>query len=201
MCCSAAWWRPPGCRSSKRCCWWPPHSSSSLLCGRLMDSHCPVSCRTSWRIRKCRRGWLTLLGDPAKIDVGGRARARDSSNRACTSRHRSIRSAWGMALVFGTAGLPHILMRFFTVRSAQQARKSVVWAMVIIGGFYLLTLFLGFGAAKLVGPGRHCRRSMPAATWRRRCWRSTLAAARTPSSAISCWHSFRRWLLPPSSRW
>jgi cation/acetate symporter len=44
-------------------------------------------------------------------------------------------------------------MRFFTVRSAQQARKSVVWAMVVIGGFYLLTLFLGFGAAKLVGPG------------------------------------------------
>ena len=58
----------------------------------------------------------------------------------------------GMALVFGTAGLPHILMRFFTVPTAQQARKSVVWAMAIIGGFYVLTLFLGFGAAKLVGP-------------------------------------------------
>jgi cation/acetate symporter len=58
----------------------------------------------------------------------------------------------GLALVFGTAGLPHILMRFFTVRSALQARQSVVWAMVVIGGFYLLTLFLGFGAAKLVGP-------------------------------------------------
>jgi cation/acetate symporter len=57
-----------------------------------------------------------------------------------------------MALVFGTAGLPHILMRFFTVRSAQQARRSVLWAMAIIGGFYVLTLFLGFGAAKLVGP-------------------------------------------------
>ncbi len=59
----------------------------------------------------------------------------------------------GMALVFGTAGLPHILMRFFTVRTAQQARHSVVWAMVIIGGFYVLTLFLGFGAALHVGPG------------------------------------------------
>jgi cation/acetate symporter len=59
----------------------------------------------------------------------------------------------GMALVFGTAGLPHILMRFFTVPTAQQARKSVVWAMAIIGGFYVLTLFLGFGAARLVGPG------------------------------------------------
>jgi cation/acetate symporter len=58
----------------------------------------------------------------------------------------------GMALVFGTAGLPHILMRFFTVPTAQEARKSVVWAMVVIGGFYVLTLFLGFGAAHHVGP-------------------------------------------------
>ena len=58
----------------------------------------------------------------------------------------------GMALVFGTAGLPHILMRFFTVPNAQEARKSVVWAMAIIGGFYVLTLFLGFGAAMYVGP-------------------------------------------------
>lgn len=57
----------------------------------------------------------------------------------------------GMALVFGTAGLPHILMRFFTVPNAQEARKSVVWAMAIIGGFYVLTLFLGFGAAIHVG--------------------------------------------------
>jgi cation/acetate symporter len=60
----------------------------------------------------------------------------------------------GMALVFGTAGLPHILMRFFTVPTAQAARKSVIWAMAIIGGFYVLTLFLGFGAAKLVGPAQ-----------------------------------------------
>ena len=58
----------------------------------------------------------------------------------------------GMALVFGTAGMPHILMRFFTVPNAQEARKSVVWAMAIIGGFYVLTLFLGMGAAMKVGP-------------------------------------------------
>jgi cation/acetate symporter len=57
----------------------------------------------------------------------------------------------GMALVLGTAGLPHILMRFFTVPTAQQARKSVIWAMGIIGGFYVLTLFLGTGAAMKVG--------------------------------------------------
>ena len=57
----------------------------------------------------------------------------------------------GMALVFGTAGLPHILMRFFTVPNAKQARLSVIWAMVIIGGFYLLTLIIGNGAAINVG--------------------------------------------------
>ncbi len=58
----------------------------------------------------------------------------------------------GMALVLGTAGMPHILMRFFTVPTAQAARVSVIWAMGIIGGFYVLTLFLGTGAAMLVGP-------------------------------------------------
>ena len=58
----------------------------------------------------------------------------------------------GMALVFGTAGMPHILMRFFTVPTAQAARKSVNWAMAIIGGFYVLTLFLGMGSAMKVGP-------------------------------------------------
>jgi cation/acetate symporter len=60
----------------------------------------------------------------------------------------------GMALVLGTAGLPHILMRFFTVPTAQQARKSVIWAMAIIGGFYVLTLFLGTGSAMFVGAER-----------------------------------------------
>ncbi|MGH8827387.1 MAG: solute symporter family protein, partial [Jiangellaceae bacterium] len=57
----------------------------------------------------------------------------------------------GLALVFGTAGLPHILIRFYTVPTARDARKSVIWAIWIIGGFYLLTLVLGFGAAALVG--------------------------------------------------
>jgi cation/acetate symporter len=60
----------------------------------------------------------------------------------------------GMALVLGTAGMPHILMRFFTVPTAQAARTSVIWAMAIIGGFYVLTLFLGTGAAMLVGSAK-----------------------------------------------
>ncbi|MFM8395512.1 MAG: cation acetate symporter [Acidobacteriota bacterium] len=57
----------------------------------------------------------------------------------------------GMALIFGTAGLPHILVRFYTVPDARTARGSVVWAMVIIGTFYILTTFLGFGAATIIG--------------------------------------------------
>jgi cation/acetate symporter len=57
----------------------------------------------------------------------------------------------GLALVLGTAGLPHILIRFYTVPTAQAARRSVIWAIGIIGSFYILTTFLGFGAAALVG--------------------------------------------------
>lgn len=56
-----------------------------------------------------------------------------------------------LALVLGTAGLPHILMRFFTVKDAKTARSSVIWATWIVGGFYVLTIFLGFGAAAFVG--------------------------------------------------
>jgi cation/acetate symporter len=93
----------------------------------------------------------SLLGDPARnmsaIELGQRFLEPGLYFKSPIDQ-----VSLGMALVFGTAGLPHILMRFFTVPTAQQARKSVVWAMAIIGGFYVLTLFLGFGAAKHVGP-------------------------------------------------
>jgi cation/acetate symporter len=56
----------------------------------------------------------------------------------------------GIALMFGTAGLPHILMRFFTVGNAKEARKSVFWATTFIGYFYILTFIIGFGAIVLV---------------------------------------------------
>jgi len=92
----------------------------------------------------------TLLGDPAKTmtaaELGQRFLEPGLYFKAPIDQ-----ISLGMALVFGTAGLPHILMRFFTVPTAKQARRSVVWAMAIIGGFYVLTLFLGFGAAKFVG--------------------------------------------------
>lgn len=57
----------------------------------------------------------------------------------------------GLALVLGTAALPHVLMRFYTVPTAKEARKSVVWSIWLIGIFYLFTLVLGYGAAALVG--------------------------------------------------
>ena len=56
-----------------------------------------------------------------------------------------------LALVLGTAGLPHVLMRFYTVPTAKEARRSVVWAIVLIGLFYLFTLVLGYGAGAIVG--------------------------------------------------
>ena len=58
--------------------------------------------------------------------------------------------SFGMALMFGTAGLPHILMRFFTVPNAKEARKSVFWATTWIGYFYILTFIIGFGAISFV---------------------------------------------------
>jgi cation/acetate symporter len=92
-----------------------------------------------------------LLGDPAKsmtaAELGQRFLEPGLYFKAPIDQ-----VSLGLGLVLGTAGLPHILMRFFTVPTAQAARRSVVWAMAIIGGFYVLTLFLGFGAAHLVGP-------------------------------------------------
>jgi len=58
----------------------------------------------------------------------------------------------GLIFVFGTAGLPHILVKFYTVPDAKTARNSVVWAMILIGSFYVMTSVLGLGAAVIVGP-------------------------------------------------
>ncbi len=57
----------------------------------------------------------------------------------------------GLALVFGTAGLPHVLMRFYTVPTAREARRSVTWTIGIVALFFLLTVIMGYGAAALVG--------------------------------------------------
>ena len=60
----------------------------------------------------------------------------------------------GIALVLGASGLPHVLMRFYTVPTAKEARRSVTWAIGLIGAFYLFTMVLGYGAAWLVGPDK-----------------------------------------------
>mgnify|MGYP000912520057 FL=1 len=93
----------------------------------------------------------TLLGDKAK-NITGAELGQMFLEPGLFFKAPIDQISLGMALVFGTAGLPHILMRFFTVPTAQAARKSVLWAMSIIGGFYVLTLFLGLGAAMKVGP-------------------------------------------------
>jgi Na+(H+)/acetate symporter ActP len=106
--------------------------------------------------------------------------------------------SFGMALMFGTAGLPHILMRFFTVPDAKEARKSVGWATVWIGYFYILTFIIGFGAITFVltNPtfldAKGALRA--AATWRPSTW--PMPSAATSSSASS-----RRWPSPPSWPW
>ena len=58
----------------------------------------------------------------------------------------------GMALVLGTSGLPHVLMRFYTVPTAREARRSVTWTIGIVALFFLLTVVMGYGAAAIVGP-------------------------------------------------
>lgn len=85
------------------------------------------------------------------------AAAADKYGAGVLAPGKQVANPWdavslGMALMFGTAGLPHILMRFFTVPDAKAARQSVFYATGIIGTFYLLTFILGFGAMVLVGP-------------------------------------------------
>ncbi|MDO5533117.1 MAG: cation acetate symporter [Propionibacteriaceae bacterium] len=66
-----------------------------------------------------------------------------------------------IALVLGTAGLPHVLMRFYTVPTAKEARSSVTWAIGLIGAFYLFTLVLGYGAAAIIPGGQDTISTMP----------------------------------------
>jgi cation/acetate symporter len=101
----------------------------------------------------------TLLGDAAEqsgkgaafLEPGLRYGVETAGDAAKTFYSKMDLLSLGIALVLGTAGLPHILTRFYTVPTSKIARKSVLWAIGIIGTFYLFTLALGFGAAALVG--------------------------------------------------
>jgi cation/acetate symporter len=90
--------------------------------------------------------------DAATVDVTAAAAAKGLSIMGPGNFVKDPISAisFGMALMFGTAGLPHILMRFFTVPNAKEARKSVFWATTWIGYFYILTFIIGFGAITFV---------------------------------------------------
>ncbi|MEV7773135.1 cation acetate symporter [Kitasatospora sp. NPDC086791] len=94
-----------------------------------------------------------LLGAAASASGKGAAFLEPGLKYGATNTSKLDFVSLGIALVLGTAGLPHILVRFYTVPTAKAARKSVLWAIGIIGVFYLMTLALGFGAAALVGRG------------------------------------------------
>ncbi|MEP7763666.1 cation acetate symporter [Sanguibacter sp. 25GB23B1] len=89
------------------------------------------------------QGAINTSGNPALAEPGARYGGSETSKLDFLSL--------ALALVLGTAGLPHVLMRFYTVPTAKEARRSVVWAIWLIGIFYLFTLVLGYGAGALVG--------------------------------------------------
>jgi cation/acetate symporter len=91
-----------------------------------------------------------MLGTAAKESGAGQAFLEPGLKYGVSTESKIDFISLGLALVLGTAGLPHILIRFYTVPTARQARKSVLWAIGLIGSFYLMTLVLGFGAAALV---------------------------------------------------
>ena len=101
----------------------------------------------------------SLLGDAAEssgkgtafLEPGLRYGVETAGDATKTLISKLDLISLGLALVLGTAGLPHILIRFYTVPTARAARTSVNWAITLIGIFYLMTLALGFGAAALVG--------------------------------------------------
>ncbi|MFJ2651780.1 cation acetate symporter [Streptomyces sp. NPDC087420] len=94
-----------------------------------------------------------LLGTAASNSGKGSAFLEPGLKYGATEISKLDFISLGIALVLGTAGLPHILIRFYTVPTAKAARKSVIWAIGIIGAFYLMTIVLGFGAAALLKPG------------------------------------------------
>ena len=151
-----------------------------LMAGTVAD-HGPGAGQVRLQpLRPARRGAENTGKGEAFLEPGlkyGATRpARSTSSRSA--------SRWCSA----PPGLPHILIRFYTVPTARDARKSVLWAIGLIGTFYLMTLVLGFGAAALLDTGPRARSRRPAATWRRRCWPRRSAAATARRAARSCWH-------------
>ncbi|PWW21961.1 cation/acetate symporter [Geodermatophilus normandii] len=109
---------------------------------------------TLWVLTKFGFNLSSLLGDAQAVAVEGRDVTAPGAQYGASSTSKLDFVSLGLALVLGTAGLPHVLMRFYTVPTAKDARRSVVWAIWLIGIFYLFSLVIGYGAGALVGPER-----------------------------------------------
>ncbi|WP_345771096.1 solute symporter family protein [Geodermatophilus normandii] len=109
---------------------------------------------TLWVLTKFGFNLSSLLGDAQALAVEGRDVTAPGAQYGASSTSKLDFVSLGLALVLGTAGLPHVLMRFYTVPTAKDARRSVVWAIWLIGIFYLFSLVIGYGAGALVGPER-----------------------------------------------
>jgi cation/acetate symporter len=108
---------------------------------------------TFWVLAKYGFNLSALLGDAVKTaGATGDKLLAPGAQYGKTGTTKLDFVSLGLALVLGTAGLPHVLMRFYTVPNAREARRSVSWAIGLIGLFYLFTLVLGYGAGALVGP-------------------------------------------------
>jgi cation/acetate symporter len=107
---------------------------------------------TLWVLGKYGFNLSALLGASVQNAVEGRDVLAPGAQYGATNISKLDFVSLGLALVLGTAGLPHVLMRFYTVPTAKDARRSVVWAIWLIGIFYLFSLVIGYGAGALVGP-------------------------------------------------
>ncbi len=107
---------------------------------------------TLWVLTEFGFNLSALLGDAQSVAVEGRDVLSPGAQYGASSTSKLDFVSLGLALVLGTAGLPHVLMRFYTVPTAKDARRSVVWAIWLIGVFYLFSLVIGYGAGALVGP-------------------------------------------------
>src|SRR5919205_2453823 len=108
---------------------------------------------TVWVLGEYGFNLSALLGGAQENAVEGRDVLAPGAQYGLTNTSKLDFVSLGLALVLGTAGLPHVLMRFYTVPTAKDARRSVVWAIWLIGIFYLFSLVIGYGAGALVGPG------------------------------------------------
>ncbi len=107
---------------------------------------------TVWVLGEYGFNLSALLGGAQDNAVEGRNVLAPGAQYGATGTSKLDFVSLGLALVLGTAGLPHVLMRFYTVPTAKDARRSVVWAIWLIGVFYLFSLVIGYGAGALVGP-------------------------------------------------